>query len=145
MLDTGVDVREIVNLVFAKPVLSKIKFWQMIGRGTRKLDPDDMKRWCAEKDGFLIFDFFNNFEYHELKVDDNEINSPVPVPVTLFKILLDQYSCAKEQKDLEKLEIIKNKINIEIANLPTEGCLLKKNYNTLKEIRDPNFWNLAMI
>lgn len=144
MLDTGVDVREIVNLVFAKPVLSKIKFWQMIGRGTRKLDPDDMKKWCAEKDGFLIFDFFNNFEYHELKVDDNEINSPVPVPVTLFKILLDQYSCAKEQNDLEKLSIIKNKINTEIDNLPKEGIFVKENYNTLKEIRDPNFWNLAI-
>ncbi len=35
MLDTGVDVPEVVNLVFFKPVKSKIKFWQMIGRGTR--------------------------------------------------------------------------------------------------------------
>ena len=35
MLDTGIDVPEIVNLVFAKPVKSKVKFWQMIGRGTR--------------------------------------------------------------------------------------------------------------
>ncbi|TMO21266.1 hypothetical protein CWC28_21530, partial [Pseudoalteromonas sp. S4492] len=35
MLDTGIDVPEIVNLVFAKPIKSKVKFWQMIGRGTR--------------------------------------------------------------------------------------------------------------
>ena len=35
MLDTGIDVPEVVNLVFAKPVKSKVKFWQMIGRGTR--------------------------------------------------------------------------------------------------------------
>ena len=35
MLDTGVDVPEILNLVFAKPIYSKVKFWQMIGRGTR--------------------------------------------------------------------------------------------------------------
>jgi len=39
MLDTGIDVPEVVNLVFFKPVYSKIKFWQMIGRGTR-LCPD---------------------------------------------------------------------------------------------------------
>lgn len=35
MLDTGIDVPEVVNLVFAKPVKSYVKFWQMIGRGTR--------------------------------------------------------------------------------------------------------------
>lgn len=35
MMDTGIDVPEVVNLVFAKPVKSKVKFWQMIGRGTR--------------------------------------------------------------------------------------------------------------
>jgi type I restriction enzyme R subunit len=40
MLDTGVDVREVVNLVFAKPVYSFVKFWQMIGRGTRVLEED---------------------------------------------------------------------------------------------------------
>ena len=35
MLDTGIDVPEILNLVFFKKVMSKAKFWQMIGRGTR--------------------------------------------------------------------------------------------------------------
>ncbi|MBI4125695.1 MAG: DEAD/DEAH box helicase family protein, partial [Deltaproteobacteria bacterium] len=56
MLDTGVDVLEIVNLVFAKPVYSFVKFWQMIGRGTRILENDPKKRkaWCREKDKFLI-------------------------------------------------------------------------------------------
>jgi len=43
MLDTGIDVREIVNLVFAKPVFSYTKFWQMIGRGTRLLEPTKIK------------------------------------------------------------------------------------------------------
>ncbi|MEA1928813.1 MAG: DEAD/DEAH box helicase family protein [Candidatus Auribacterota bacterium] len=56
MLDTGVDIREVVNLVFAKPVFSKIKFWQMIGRGTRTLEPTDIKDWCREKKNFLVID-----------------------------------------------------------------------------------------
>ena len=43
MLDTGIDVRELVNLVFAKPVYSYTKFWQMIGRGTRLLEPQKNK------------------------------------------------------------------------------------------------------
>ena len=49
MLDTGIDVREIVNLVFAKPVYSYTKFWQMIGRGTRLLENNKIKPWCTEK------------------------------------------------------------------------------------------------
>ncbi|KPZ09084.1 Type III restriction enzyme, res subunit [Pseudomonas syringae pv. viburni] len=56
MLDTGIDVREIVNLVFAKPVYSYTKFWQMVGRGTRLLEPSKPKPWCVDKDVFLILD-----------------------------------------------------------------------------------------
>jgi len=56
MLDTGIDVREIVNLVFAKPVYSYTKFWQMIGRGTRVLEEDPAKRkeWCTENDRYPL-------------------------------------------------------------------------------------------
>ena len=68
MLDTGIDVREIVNLVFAKPVYSYTKFWQMIGRGTRVLEEDPTKRkvWCTEKDKFLIIDCWSNFQYFKM-------------------------------------------------------------------------------
>ena len=63
MLDTGIDVPEIVNLVFFKKVMSKAKFWQMIGRGTRLcpqlLDGED-------KEKFYIFDFCGNFEFFRL-------------------------------------------------------------------------------
>ena len=64
MLDTGIDVREIVNLVFAKRVRSWIKFFQMIVRGTRILDHEysARKEWCREKDRFLIIDCLENFE-----------------------------------------------------------------------------------
>jgi len=55
MLDTGIDVLEIVNLVFAKPVYSNTKFWQMIGRGTQLLDSGKIKPWCTKKDSFFIF------------------------------------------------------------------------------------------
>ena len=63
MLDTGVDIPEIVNLVFFKKVMSKAKFWQMIGRGTRLcpalLDGKD-------KNKFYIFDFCGNFEFFRM-------------------------------------------------------------------------------
>lgn len=61
MLDTGVDVPEVVNLVFFKIVRSKTKFWQMIGRGTR-LRPD-LFGPGQDKQQFLIFDFCQNFEF----------------------------------------------------------------------------------
>ena len=64
MLDTGIDVPEVLNLVFFKKVLSKAKFWQMIGRGTR-LCPgllDDGK----DKGKFYIFDFCGNFEFFRM-------------------------------------------------------------------------------
>ncbi len=61
MLDTGIDVPEVVNLVFFKIVRSKTKFWQMIGRGTR-LSPD-LFGPGRDKDRFLIFDFCQNFEF----------------------------------------------------------------------------------
>ena len=61
MLDTGIDVPEVVNLVFAKPVHSKTKFWQMLGRGTR-LCPDLLGP-NQDKGGFLVFDLCQNVEY----------------------------------------------------------------------------------
>lgn len=66
MLDTGVDVPGVLNLVFFKPVKSKIKFVQMIGRGTRLCEKlIDGK----DKEYFLIFDYCGNFEYFEQNVN----------------------------------------------------------------------------
>ncbi len=63
MLDTGIDIPEVLNLVFFKSVKSKAKFWQMIGRGTRKceglIDGED-------KSKFYIFDFCGNFEFFRM-------------------------------------------------------------------------------
>ena len=66
MLDTGVDVPSVLNLVFFKPVKSKIKFVQMIGRGTR-LCPKLIDG--TDKQYFLIFDYCGNFEYFEQNVN----------------------------------------------------------------------------
>ena len=61
MMDTGIDVPDVLNLVFFKSVGSKIKFLQMIGRGTR-LSPDAFGPGL-DKQGFLIFDYYDNFNY----------------------------------------------------------------------------------
>jgi len=61
MLDTGIDVPEIVNLVFFKRVRSKVKFWQMIGRGTRLCK--NLFGEGEDKTHFVIFDYLGNFEF----------------------------------------------------------------------------------
>lgn len=70
MLDTGIDIPEILNLVFFKKVRSYAKFWQMIGRGTR-LCPDLLGEGI-DKERFLIFDFCNNFEYFRVNKNGSE-------------------------------------------------------------------------
>ncbi|MBF6270402.1 DEAD/DEAH box helicase family protein [Nocardia farcinica] len=70
MLDTGIDVPEVVNLVFFKPVRSKSKFWQMVGRGTR-LCPD-LYGPGQDKTDFFIFDVCGNFDYFEQHPDASE-------------------------------------------------------------------------
>lgn len=82
MLDTGIDVPEVVNLVFFKKVMSKAKFWQMIGRGTR-LCPNLLDG--ADKNGFYIFDFCSNFEFFRLQKGKPTPNQ-VPLQTALFNL-----------------------------------------------------------
>ncbi len=67
MLDTGIDVPEVVNLVFFKIVRSKTKFWQMIGRGTRLCQ--DLFGPGQHKEFFAVFDFCQNFEFFNQNPD----------------------------------------------------------------------------
>ena len=73
MLDTGIDIPQILNLVFYKKVKSKAKFWQMIGRGTRKCK--DIYGVGQDKKDFLILDFCRNFSYFEMKDSFDEDNT----------------------------------------------------------------------
>ena len=82
MLDTGIDVPEVVNLVFFKKVMSKAKFWQMIGRGTRLcpelLDGEDKKK-------FYIFDFCGNFEFFRMNQGKPMANM-IPLQCAIYNL-----------------------------------------------------------
>ena len=86
MLDTGIDVPSVLNLVFFKPIKSKIKFVQMIGRGTR-LCPNLING--EDKTMFLIFDFCGNFEYFDQHPEGFEANSGKSLTQRLFDVRLD--------------------------------------------------------
>jgi type I restriction enzyme R subunit len=111
MLDTGIDVPEILNLVFFKPVKSKIKFMQMIGRGTRPCK--DIFGRGKDKECFTIFDYLGNFEY--FNVEQNKEKE-------------------QEQKSLSRrLFEIRCKILAELQNIEhQENAFEKSYYNELK-------------
>lgn len=87
MLDTGIDVPEVLNLVFFKAVRSKVKFLQMIGRGTR-LCPDLIGPG-QHKTEFYIFDFCGNFEYFNENPAGATGSLAEPLTKRLFKRRLD--------------------------------------------------------
>ena len=81
MLDTGIDVPDVLNLVFFKPVKSKIKFLQMIGRGTRL--SENIFGEGKDKEFFYIFDWCRNFEYFDKNPDGTK---PMVIPSLTEKI-----------------------------------------------------------
>jgi type I restriction enzyme R subunit len=83
MLDTGIDVPEVLNLVFFKMVRSKSKFWQMIGRGTR-LCPDIFGPGDDKKD-FFVFDFCGNLEFFSQDLPGSEGSSQKSLTQRLFE------------------------------------------------------------
>ena len=82
MLDTGIDVPEVLNLVFFKKVMSKAKFWQMIGRGTRRCDG---LMDGQDKDKFYIFDFCGNFEFFRMN-DGKPTANQMAIQGAIFKL-----------------------------------------------------------
>ncbi|MFM8525056.1 MAG: type I restriction-modification enzyme R subunit C-terminal domain-containing protein, partial [Cyanobacteriota bacterium] len=83
MLDTGIDIPEIVNLVFFKPIRSRTKFWQMVGRGTRKCD--NLFGPGRDKECFWIFDLCENLEYFLGEGGAESTAAPETISTRLFR------------------------------------------------------------
>lgn len=94
MMDTGIDVPEVLNLVFFKKVMSKAKFWQMIGRGTRLcpglLDGEDKQK-------FYIFDFCGNFDFFRMNKGKAAANT-IPLQGAIFNL---QFEISYKLQDME--------------------------------------------
>src|SRR3954454_16019338 len=87
MLDTGIDVPEVVNLVFFKPVHSKTKFWQMMGRGTRLCA--DLFGPGLDKGFFRVFDYCQNLEFFGANPELKEASTAKSLSERLFAARLD--------------------------------------------------------
>ena len=105
MLDTGIDVPDVVNLVFFKLVRSKTKFWQMIGRGTR-LRPD-LFGPGQDKQNFYVFDFCGNLEFFSQDLPGSEGSFQKSLNQRLFETRLGlvtaiDHSCPPKEPDPEE-------------------------------------------
>ncbi|MAY77682.1 DEAD/DEAH box helicase family protein [Citromicrobium sp. WPS32] len=91
MLDTGIDIPDVLNLVFFKIVRSKSKFWQMIGRGTRLREgifvDADSKR--TDKEFFYVFDYLGNLDYFNAQMERTEGKATAPLGERLFAARVD--------------------------------------------------------
>jgi len=97
MLDTGIDVPEVVNLVFAKPMKSFVKFWQMIGRGTRLRK--DLFGPGRDKTEFLIFDCWSNFWFFDEKYIETQPAPPKSLLQHLFEARVELAQVALDKLD----------------------------------------------
>lgn len=142
MLDTGIDVPEVCNLVFAKPVFSKIKFWQMLGRGTRSHAACTHRDWLprGRKDFFMVFDFWKNLEFWSMNPDGIERDEPDAVTVTIFLRRIQQLDALKERGD-PRVERLRKKIEDDIRALPLESISVREKEKEIERALSPSFWD----
>lgn len=144
MLDTGIDIPEILNLVFFKKVRSKSKFWQMIGRGTRLCE--DLLGVGIDKEKFRIFDFCNNFEFFRVNpkgfdgaivesLTERIFNKKVYLIKELQNIKYDEEEYINYRKEL--LEDVLNSV----ANLDEDNFRVKMNLQFVHRYKSRDIWN----
>jgi type I restriction enzyme R subunit len=141
MLDTGIDVPEVVNLVFMKPVQSRIKLWQMIGRGTRNQEackyldrlPD------GKKTEFKIIDFWQN-DFNK-KADDKP-SVDMPVLVSLFNTRLKILERHLPDHTAEAFRQAVSDVRAMIARIPQDSFPVKKVWLQIAPAWDDDFWTL---
>lgn len=144
MLDTGVDVPEILNLVFFKPVKSKIKFWQTIGRGTRLCK--DLFGAGLDKKEFYIFDYCKNFEFFSVNPKGIETNNVISLTERIYGYKLDlivELQNMKYQSDEKYCEYRKTLIKEfieEIKNLNKDSFMVKNKIHYIELYSKEKTW-----
>ncbi|MDE6567182.1 MAG: DEAD/DEAH box helicase family protein [Lachnospiraceae bacterium] len=127
MLDTGIDVPEVLNLVFFKKVMSKAKFWQMIGRGTRLcpglLDGEDKQR-------FYIFDFCGNFEFFRVNKGKATANM-IALQGAIFNLQFEiTYKLQNMEYQVERLIAYRNALvkhmSEKVQELPRDNFVVRQ-------------------
>lgn len=143
MLDTGIDVPEVANLVFFKPIYSKIKFWQMIGRGTR-LCPD-LYGHEDDKQDFLVFDFCFNFDYFKENPDGIEGSGGVSLSTRLFRTRVQLLSQIQTSPELDSSAALRGSITMglyeEVASMNRENFMIRMRLEAVERFQNRKVWD----
>lgn len=134
MLDTGIDVPEVVNLVFAKPIKSKVKFWQMIGRGTRLCE--NLYGEGKHKSEFLIFDHWANFDYFDMEPEETEPTPSKSLCQKLFEARLELAEEALKRAEMELFAQIIKLIRDDINALDERCIAVRDNWKLKAQLSD---------
>lgn len=135
MLDTGIDIPEILNLVFAKPVRSPVKFWQMIGRGTR-LKPD-LFGLGKDKKIFRIFDHWGNFERFEMGYRPAEPTQSKPLLQLVFEERVLLAETALRMSEVAIFDEVIELIAKDIEALPEESVSVREKWREKRAVAVP--------
>lgn len=139
MLDTGIDVPEVVNLVFFKPVRSKSKFWQMVGRGTR-LRPDLYGPDLPKKD-FLIFDVCGNAEYFNAGLAAGDVRLGLSLAARTFatRVQLLRSAIESEYDEGFRNDIV-SRLGNGVRELPRANFLVRPRVATVERFANDDAW-----
>jgi type I restriction enzyme R subunit len=145
MLDTGIDIPEVVNLVFFKLVRSKTKFWQMIGRGTR-LRPD-LFGPGQHKEFFYVFDFCQNFEFfnQDPVIADSRVSPSLSqrlftTRVELLGAIDAQADAAENAALLELRGEVANRLRDEVAGMNPDNFLVRPKRRLVEKYHQAETW-----
>ena len=143
MLDTGIDVPEVANLVFFKPVYSKIKFWQMIGRGTR-LCPD-LYGPGADKEDFRVFDFCFNFDFFRENPDGISGTDSAPLGARLFRARVQLLGHMQKDQALDPEGALKGAITqglyTEVSAMNRDNFIVRMHLEAVERFQKRPVWD----
>ena len=139
MLDTGIDVPECVNLVFAKPIKSKVKFWQMIGRGTRLCK--DLYGKGKDKSHFLIFDHWENFDYFDMDPEQEDVQQSKSLTQKLFETRLLLAETSLKKADLATFGQVIKLIHQDVCALDMNTIAVRDNWQMVETCKDEKTLN----
>jgi len=144
MLDTGIDVPEVVNLVFFKVVRSKTKFWQMVGRGTRLCK--DLFGPSEDKKNFFIFDFCQNLEFFSQNPNVSDGASAEPLGTRLFKARLEMILALDGKQASEGETQLRNDtaamLHQTVAAMRVDNFVVRPKRKHVDKFADASAWNV---
>lgn len=135
MLDTGIDVPEIVNLVFAKPVNSKVKFWQMIGRGTRLCK--NLFGAGQDKTKFRIFDHWENFENFGQNRPEAQPTRTRSLMEMVFAARVELAEAALQAAKPESFQWVVRLLDGDIRSLPDDSISVREAFIQCETVKQP--------